>query len=575
MKKMCIFLMWLFTVSVYGGVPYNQKTAKILAQLDSILPLRGQYEQNKLSRIASLKEAAAHRSSDEERFWDYNKLYNEYFAYDSDSAHKYVDLNLAIAHQLGKTDWETEWKIKKGLLLVNTGFLTQAENLSKEIRATLTEDNRIEFYDFMFAMNMRLAQYSDGTPDVQKQYTQQCFSFRDSLLSVMRPDHPDYLRHKGGQVQDQKEREELIGTLEHELAVSSLSTREDAMNAVVLAFLYQRKDDTDGYIQNMARAAIADIRATNSDIDSLDGLSQVLFEVGDLDHAYQYITNCLNIIRTYGNRIHLLRLTAIQDNIFKAYIDRGKKQQHFTQRMLIYLGCMALGLFIAVCLIVRFMFKQRNSRQELNEKNLLLQHNVTELKRAQTELNATHSQLEKANTELKALNTQLKGLNTQLQEANYVKEEYIGYVFSICSNYISKLDEFRKDINRKAKTNMFNEIKEMTDSSTVAQSELKEFYQNFDAIFLNVYPNFVADFNNLLQQDYQFNLKEGEGLNTELRIFALVKLGITDCVKIAEFLHCSAQTVYNYRLRVRNHALMPDKKEFAEAVQAIGKATVI
>lgn len=568
MKNLCFFLMLLFSVSAYGGAPYNQKTAKLLAQLDSILPLREQYEQNKLLRIASLKETAALRATDEERFWDYGKLYNEYFTYDSDSARKYVDLNLNIAQELKNQDWETEWKIKKGMLLVNTGFLAQADKLSKEIRLTLTNDLRIDFYDFMFAMNMRLAQYSDGTPDVQKQYTQLCFSFRDSLLAIMRPDHPNYLRHKGGQVQDRKEKEELIQALEHELAVSSLSTREDAMNAVVLGYLYNSLNNKDGYIQNMARAAIADIHATNSDIDSLDGLSQVLFEVGDLDHAYQYITNCLNIIRTYGNRVHLLRLTAIQENIFKAYIDRGKKQQHFTQRMLVTLGCMAMGLFIAVCLIVRFMFKQRNSRQELNEKNILLELNVSQLKKAQTELSATHSQLEEANAELKAL-------NTQLQEANYVKEEYIGYVFSICSNYISKLDEFRKDINRKAKTNMFNEIKEMTDSSTVAQSELKEFYQNFDAIFLNVYPNFVADFNNLLQPDYQFNLKEGEGLNTELRIFALVKLGITDCVKIAEFLHCSAQTVYNYRLRVRNHALMPDKKEFAEAVQAIGKATVI
>ncbi len=567
MKNMLLFLMMFCAINSFGA-PYNQKTAKILAQLDSILPLRGQYEQNKLLRIESYKEAASKRTSDEERFWDYSKLYSEYFTYDSDSAHKYVDLNLSIAQKLGNPDWETEWNIKKGMLLVNTGFLAQADRLSKEIRTSLTEDHKVEFYDFMFALYMRLAQYSDGSPDIQKQYSQQCFMFRDSLLAIMRHDHPDYLRHKGGQVQERKEKEELIQALEHELANSSLSTRSDAMNAVVLAYLYNGVNNKDGYIQNLARAAIADIHATNSDIDSLDELSQALFEVGDLDHAYQYITNCLNIIRTYGNRVHLLRLTAIQENIFKAYIERGKAQNVFSQRMLIAVGCMAVILFVAVCIIVRFMFKQRNSRQELNEKNILLERNVTELEKAQKELNTTHSELEDANTKLVAL-------NTKLQEANYIKEEYIGYVFSICSNYISKLDEFRKDINRKAKTNMFNEIKTMTDSSTVAQSELKEFYQNFDAIFLNVYPNFVADFNNLLQPDYQFNLKEGEGLNTELRIFALVKLGITDCVKIAEFLHCSAQTVYNYRLRVRNHALMTDKKEFAEAVQAIGKATVI
>ena len=164
-------------------------------------------------------------------------------------------------------------------------------------------------------------------------------------------------------------------------------------------------------------------------------------------------------------------------------------------------------------------------------------------------------------------------MNAELRESNYVKEEYIGYVFSICSNYISKLDEYRKNINRKIKAKQIDEAKALTDTPTMAHNELKEFYKNFDAIFLHVYPNFVSDFNSLLNPEERIVLKEGELLNTELRIYALVRLGITDSVKIAEFLHCSTQTVYNNRLRVRNKAIIP-KEKFAETVRSLGKISV-
>ena len=120
------------------------------------------------------------------------------------------------------------------------------------------------------------------------------------------------------------------------------------------------------------------------------------------------------------------------------------------------------------------------------------------------------------------------------------------------------------------KTGQFDEVKQMTAGSTIVQSELKEFYHSFDALFLHVYPDFVDDFNAFLLPEEQIVLKEGELLNTELRIYALVRLGINDSVKIADFLHCSPQTVYNNRLRTRNKAAIP-KESFAEVVRSLGK----
>ena len=199
----------------------------------------------------------------------------------------------------------------------------------------------------------------------------------------------------------------------------------------------------------------------------------------------------------------------------------------------------------------------------LNYANQTLNKHVGELEKA-------HMQLAEVNSQLQSLNEQLLDTNSKLTESNYVKEEYIGYVFNICSSYISKLDEYRKNINRKIRTGMVDEVKKMTDSSTLAANELKEFYSNFDAIFLHIYPDFVSDFNALLQPDKQIIPKEGELLNTELRIYALVRLGISDSVKIAEFLHCSPQTVYNNRLKTRSKAIVP-KEHFADIVKSLGK----
>jgi hypothetical protein len=174
------------------------------------------------------------------------------------------------------------------------------------------------------------------------------------------------------------------------------------------------------------------------------------------------------------------------------------------------------------------------------------------------------------NEDLKAMNENLNAVNNKLSEANCVKEEYIGYLFTMCSSYINKLEDFRVKVNRKLKTGQADDLYRITRSSSLVADEMKEFNKNFDTVFLNLYPDFVREFNSLLQDGEQITLKEGELLTPELRIFALIRLGINDSVKIASFLRYSVQTVYNYRLKTRNKAAVP-KEEFSTAVGQIGQ----
>ena len=187
---------------------------------------------------------------------------------------------------------------------------------------------------------------------------------------------------------------------------------------------------------------------------------------------------------------------------------------------------------------------------------------------ARREVLDTNTLLQELNEELHHSNSQLKEMNHTLSETNYIKEEYIGRYMDQCSSYLDKMDLYRRSLNKIAAAGKVEELYKAIKSSQFLEEELKEFYANFDMTFLQLFPNFVEEFNALLVEPMQ--PKAGELLNTELRIFALIRLGITDSTKIAQFLRYSVTTIYNYRTRVRNKAL-GERDEFEAKVMKIGK----
>jgi len=169
------------------------------------------------------------------------------------------------------------------------------------------------------------------------------------------------------------------------------------------------------------------------------------------------------------------------------------------------------------------------------------------------------------------MNDQLSGTNTELSEANHIKEEYIGYFLNLCSSYIDKLDDYRKMVGKKLSGGQAAELLKLTKTSNLKEIELEELYSNFDRMFLDIYPDFVDEFNKLLMDNEKITPKKGE-LNTELRIFALIKLGVEDSSKIAKFLGYSVNTIYNYRAKVKNKTKI-SRDIFETTVRKIGTYT--
>lgn len=548
---------WIYAESVEKEIP------QLLATLDSILVQTGELASQKELKIAQLKKKLSNAANFEEEFWINKMLYDESFVFNADSAMKYVDRNIQIATELKKKDWQDEWLINRSFMFAATGLLKEAGEVLEKVDSTSLSDGlKLSYYYQRSYLYSHLGQYMGDQKQVNNKYYNEFENANKHMLALVRPKDPLYWWCVAS-CNELSPEDSLFSALENVVLSSHHNTRLDAMNAYGLSNMYKRIGDKEKTMIYLIYSAMADLRVCNRDIASLQELSSLLYDAGDIDRAYAYMNYCLKAALLYPNRVRIINISTELDKIYANYQQRDIRWRNSLQNYLYVVTFFSIILVLALIGLYRQTKKLRKSRTELDSANHSLNQHVVELSQM-------HKQLALANQELQNLNELLRSANQKLQESNDVKEEYIGYVFSICSNYISKLDEYRKNINRKLKTGQFEEARQLTDNSSLTQNELKDFYANFDAIFLQVYPDFVADLNSLLRPEEQILLKDASELNTEVRIYALVRLGINDSVKIADFLHCSPQTVYNHRLRMRNKAIIP-KDKFAEAVRLLGR----
>ena len=541
-----------------------EENRKLLHSLDSLLEQQDLFVRVKEERIKQLKMQYS-RVKDVKELYAMNRMvYLEYRVYDADSALHYINKNIQLAQQTNNRTWEVVSMLEQSFVLTSSGLLTEALKAVSDIQPEeLPQNLRSEYFGRLCTLYSRLRDYSSENSQLSEHYNNLQKAFRDSVYLTATPDELRYWNCRAWLYLGTPEIEPVKQAFEENKQTLSNDSRKYSIATYNLSAIYRSENNESKYLENLILSAMADIRSVNGDIGSLQEIAEYLFKHGEIDRAYNYILYCSQKAMLFHNRVRIVKMSHLQNQIYKAYQEQSRTQQKRLQASLIAVS------FLFLVLIGAFLFIRKQMRR-LKEANLKLDSTNQKLSVNMDALSTAHQRLEEVNMQLKDLNTQLQEVNDQLRESNYVKEEYIGYVFNICSTYISKLEEFRKNINRKLKVGQIEDVKAMTDSSATASNELKEFYQNFDTIFLHLYPDFVGDFNALLLPEERIELKEGELLNTELRIHALIRLGITDSVKIADFLHCSAQTVYNNRLRTRNKSIIP-KEDFINAVKKLGK----
>lgn len=537
---------FLFLLIVLFGFPVfaADSTDTILDKLNDALKNKQRYVQLKEERILNFKKI---KSADltKEQEYNYNKaLYTEYQKFNSDSAILYVKKNLKIAGELENPELQNLANLQLVTLYSSSGKYRESEAILKSIDKKKLSKSLLQNY--YIAYREFFEHYAANSYDIK--YIQQIRKYRDSLVTVLEPNTLNYQITKIQQIMSQKK----YKIAEKQLLQIFSNIKEDNPNYAMITYLlgsiYETTDQLEERKKYYALSATSDIKNANKDNASLQELALVFYQIGDVDMAYKLTQSAIEDALYCNVQFRTLLMSEVYSIINTVYLEKEAKRKTELQ---LYLLCISLlSLFLIVAVI--YVYKQ-----------------MKKVSRIRGELFITSEKLAELNKDITETNSQLQERNAQLSESNHIKEEYIAHFFSLCSTYINKLENYRIILNKKATAKQFDEIYKMLKSTTLVDNELEELYKNFDIIFLNLYPTFVKDFNALLINEEQIVLKQGELLNTELRIFALIRLGITDSVKIAAFLRYSLSTIYNYRTRARNKAAV-SRNDFEERVMKIG-----
>lgn len=319
----------------------------------------------------------------------------------------------------------------------------------------------------------------------------------------------------------------------NKVLTSPLDIQEKAYAYYTLSLAYEAKKDTDMEIYYLAQTALIDLNASVREYAALQKLARLVYQQGDPERAYNYVSCSMKDAVACNARLRFLEVTEFYPIIDKAYSD--KKAQEKRLGRILTLSITGLAVYL---ILLAFYLYHGLRKLSLMRKNL-----------------------SKSNKELVAL-------NQQLQQTGKIKEVYIARYLDRCVSYLDKLEQYRRSLEKLAMASRIEDLFKAIRSADFLREERKNFYNEFDKSFLELFPNFIHDFNNLLNEDGKIEPKPGEILNTELRIFALIRLGVTDANGIAHFLGYSLATVYNYRSKIRNRA-KGDKDNFEQEVMRL------
>lgn len=538
------FLYFFALVSVLSGC-CSEKDRQIrdtLKELDDVISRQEEIESAKDSYIELIKGRYSGAMSPDEKYTILDELYNEYYNYNIDSAIFYARTKLDIAFDAAEQDLVDDAILDIADRYVMSGMYLAAHDIISEISADRLDVLLVpRYYHIWHSLYTGL---EDGCDDpVQKaEYRKLKQQYREQLFSLLGKDDISRLYVMADIYVDEGRADELLDTL-------NAKFNEDIPihDKAVLSYIYANISDSYGHDDDatlyFAKSAIFDLMTPVHEYKSLYELASKLYDAGDIKRAYRYISRSINDAITANALINIQSINRSLPIISRSYHTQMLHNRRQLSVLSGILGIMAVLLIGAVIVTLKEQRKARQAEKRTSE----------------------------INEELKAINRKMEEYILLLKESNNIKEIYIGRYIDLCSEYIGRMERYRSMLNRTARTEGFEAVRNALKSSEFIDKELNEFYEQFDATFLQLFPDFIRDLNALLQSDKRIELKTRDGImTTELRIFALIRLGITDSVKIAEFLRRSVSTVYNYRVKMRNAALN-SREDFEKQIMGIGK----
>lgn len=533
------FLLLFLSCICSGMVADNTDDEDLLRKLDGMIEQREVYQRKVEKEIADLRRTLTYAEDDKLQFDILGNLFAKYRSFRIDTAMIVAKERLRLAEKLKDEE------------LINQGLMNVADVLNKMGRheKALIELGKVkrtdqvlkDTYFYYLYHTTYLSCYNDEIDASRKQhYWREIKAYKDTLVAISDPASSSYITNKCGRLGMLGEWEEAIRLLQDYYARCADDNPDKARMEYLFAELYLGKQDTLRARHWLILASITDIANAKKVYMSLQRLAMLLFQEGDIARAYNYISCSLEDVNFGKARYRIVDIAEYLP-IIKAANDARVKMGK--ERVLFFLLILSALL---ITLVVAFFFIRKKNSNLLKVKQSLAEQNIR----------------------LQEMTENLIRMNGEIKESNHIKEEYIGLLFNICSEYIYKQENNRKALLKIVNTGSMADISKMLNNQSSTSEDFKLFINKFDTIFLSIFPDFVDSFNALLKEEERVKVKEGELLTPELRIYALIRLGINDNSKIANFLHYSLQTVYNYRMKMRNKAFIPGK-DLAVQVQKL------
>ncbi len=503
---------------------------ELIQRIDSIIDNITQIYGKKQARIDFYKSMAHKSQKPETLLSAYDKLYDEYFVFQFDSAMVYADKAITLADRIGDKFHHDKCRIEKASLLGVGGLYGEAVALLDEIDSTHL-DNKLRF-DYTIAYYFIYTYWADYCHDYyySPRYHERANNYLKQAVTMLRPTD-SYYNFFWGEYFIYVERNDKRA-LEHyfkTLSTAPVESRWYAMASYAIANNYSANNNNNKYEEYMLRACISDLLNCTRENLAMQDLAMYLFKKGDdnILLAERYINFAMDDAKNYNNRLRIIEISQKLPVIVSTYREKLSSQNNIMRFALF--GVSILFAFVVVLL---YFYSRQNQllarqRHELSESNNLLS----------------------------SLNDKLNTLNSRLLDTNSRRERLAKLYIDLCAKYIDRLSKFETLVKRKIKVGQVNDLLNTASSSRLSEEDAATFMNSFDTAFLDLYPSFVDEFNALLRTDEQIVPSHKGRLTTELRIYALIRLGVKESSEIAALLFYTPRTIYNYRSMIKSRAI--------------------
>ena len=515
---------------------WGQEPERWLDELDAELERKGEYDAQKEERIARLRGSLRSALDDMDRYGTTRALFEEYKSYKYDSAFAYATRMGELAARLESPDSRVEAGCATVFCLISAGLYKEAFDMLDGLSVEgASPKGLLEYYRMQVKLNYSARGYSQTEP-YWSQYTRTAEAYTRKIMETVPPDSPLWYRYNANLLMEETRFDEGIEAYRQLLSDKTLDLHSRAIYASSLGWMLHCQGREDEAVEALCESAICDLQSSTKETTALRMLAEYLSLQGEVDRPSRYVHESFDDANFYNARLRKLEVGAVLPIVEKNHYDTLRRERNGLVLSVI------LAILVILAAIAALWFIRRQNRR----------------------LHEARKTIGERNAQLEAANAQLETANAQLAEANEIKSEYIGNSFYINAEFIDKMAQLYKTVDRMIVTRQYDELRRSLKESTI-DKERDEMYASFDATFLKIFPTFVNDYNALFPEAEQ--RYPAGGLTPEMRIFALIRLGITETDRIAKFLDYSVHTINTYKTRVKNKSWVENELFEAEIMK--------